>query len=76
MTTAVLNETDVLLGEESIFGEEKSSPENENVFEQIAKHYQSLGYNAVCVHEDEDDFPWDKYLSKETIKYLDTIVLD
>jgi len=76
MATAVLDETDVLLSNKAILGEKKDSPETENVFEWIANRYRSLGYNAEFIDEDPDELDFSKYLSKESLKWLDTIVLD
>jgi len=66
---AVLDETDVLLDEESIFGEEEAQPETTNIFEQIAQKYRSMGYDAEYVRE-EDDFDWDKYFSADLMKKI------
>jgi len=73
MTTAVLSETDVLLDEENILGDKESLPNTDNFFERIAHTYRLKGYDAVCVHEDENDFDWDKYLDENTRKLLESI---
>jgi len=78
MATAVLDRPGISLSkEEYLLGKEKKLPKTEkNIFEKLAKHYQSLGYNAVAVYENPDDLDLSKYLSEETLKYLDTIDLD
>jgi len=71
MATTVLDETDVLLDEENIFGEEEVQPETTSVFEQIALKYRAMGYDAEFVIEDGDDLNWGKYLSADFMKKLE-----
>jgi len=73
MATAVLDETDVLLSNKAILGRKKDPHETENVFEWLANHYRSLGYDAKFVDEDCDELNWDEYLDENTRKLLNSI---